>query len=103
VTERQGCLLRGQGECYPWLQGHHIIRRSVMKARLPIEQVPRAIADGRNIIPLCERHHHRVTHGWDRDKLAHHITARLPELRAFAVEYDLDAALDHELGLYGLA
>ena len=60
------------------------------------------MADERNLIALCRRHHHRITHGWDRDLLAPVLAEQLPDLITFAADYRIKGALDHELRLYGL-
>lgn len=49
------------------------------------------LGDERNLLPLCRRHHHRVTHGFDL--VPWH---KLPLIGEFATEYELVTELDRE-------
>lgn len=51
------------------------------------------LADERNLCDLCRRHHHRVTHGYDKLGLA-----QLPRgIADFAREFGIGWMLDREL------
>lgn len=94
------CRLRHLRPCDGPGELHHIVPKQRIKHRVSLAQLPYAIKDRRNLVPLCRRHHHRITHGFDREAMAEQIVERLPGLHAFAGEYGLDAALAHELRLY---
>lgn len=99
-----GCALVGIGPCDPGTEAHHVIPKQRIRARgwgLGFELAD-ALADRRNLVALCRRHHHRITHGWDREPLGRVLAARITELREFARDYQLEPALDRELRLYGL-
>lgn len=112
------CALHAAGECGQGWHGHHVIpkqrlRRAWERAcgtvgragnataneRLVLAGITRLLADRRNIIPLCGRHHHRITHGWDRDHLLVTLAARMPALRRFAEAFGLENELELELSI----
>lgn len=82
---------------------HHIVPKQRIKAQVDLVDLPRAIADPRNLVPLCDRHHHRITHGFDRDAMREIIESKADELRDWAAAYSLTPALEHELRLYEIA
>jgi hypothetical protein len=94
------CRLRHLRPCEGRGEFHHVVPKARIKARLPIELLPAAINDRRNLVPLCRRHHHRITHGFDRDAMAEVLAERLDDLRAFASAYGVEAGLERELRNY---
>jgi hypothetical protein len=110
------CAFRKRGDCTSGKHDHHVIPRARIKARrrhvsilnrrpnceltepqrrLLTTAITRILKDVRNLIRLCDHHHHQVHHFGLR------LTAAiLPTgLSQFAAEFDLEAALDHELRL----
>ncbi len=97
------CRLRHRRPCDGPGDWHHVIPKARIKARVTdLTELPGAITDRRNLIPLCRRHHHRITNGWDRAELAEVLLERIDDLRAFAAAHGLEGALDRELRIYGL-
>ena len=82
------------GNCSGRLQAAHLIPRQRLRKHVPKWKVKQAIADHRNGIVLCERHHGLL----DR-KLLELPREKLPEsVEAFAEEYKLKWSLGRDYG-----
>lgn len=110
------CAFRKRGDCTSGRHYHHVVKEQRIIRRLrtlrnrdrtpnaaPLTEaerhaidVPlkRILRDRRNLVLLCDHHHHQVHHFGLRVTLAH-----VPRISEFAREFALEAALDHELRL----
>ena len=51
------CAFAGWSACDGPLDAHHVIPQRVLKRELPADALPDALADPRNGVPVCRRHH----------------------------------------------
>jgi hypothetical protein len=84
------CYLIERGECDGRLHAHHIYPKRLLKAlaggsaNVEAFVAAHAIADARNGVLLCDRHHHRVENGLERFDRGDMPT----RLAGFEVAYD---------------
>lgn len=82
------CYLIERGGCDGRLHAHHVYPKRLLKAlsgRLGFSVGP-AIADARNGVLLCDRHHHRVENGLERFDRGDMPT----RLSAFELDYEIE-------------
>lgn len=89
------CALAHRSRCDGHLEHHHVISKQRIRNALGRGSVvaESAVADERNLLPLCRTHHHLVTVG-----ALHLREAELPgEVFAFATDYGLVWSLERDL------
>ena len=85
------CQMAEVGDpCDSKMDAHHVIKQQTIRNNVPGEVRMTAQWDPRNGIPLCRKHHSRVTLGTDQVP-----KDRLPgEIWAFAADYGLSWVLE---------
>ena len=83
------------GGCSGRLEAAHLVPRQRLRKHVPAEQLDEAIADERNGIVLCHRHHSQMD-----SKLKQFFTRKVlpPSVEKFAEEYGLGWSLGRDYG-----